>query len=76
MLIFRMIADIVLIAGTLLVVWELLMAAKTLTTPPRENTQNILKAIERLYQLTNKMSSQLSEVYPGESDDDSSHEMQ
>ena len=80
MLIFRTIADMVLIAGTLLVVWELLTAAKILTTPPQENAQNILNAVKRLHQLVDKKLSQLSEDSgarnASEVDDDSSHEVQ
>ena len=80
MLIFREIANIVLIAGTLCVVWELLMAAKTLTTPPQENTQNILNAVKRLHQLVDKKlsdSSYVSEVRnTSEAGDNSGQEIQ
>lgn len=63
-----------------MVVWELLMAAKTLNTPPHESTEKIVNAVKGLHQLMEKMISELSEVSgvrkPREADDDSSHEMQ
>ena len=62
MLIFNEIADIVLISGTLLVVWELVKAAKIVSAPPQDEARSVLVAVKRLHALIEKMNSRLGGV--------------
>ena len=78
MLIFKEIADIVLIAGTLCVVWQLVMAAKIIAAPPLEDAQSVVAAVNGLQVLVKKLSSQLGEVAavqgPASTDEDGERE--
>ena len=78
MLIFNEIADIVLISGTLWVVWELVAAAKIVASPPLDEAQNVVASVKALQVLVKRLSSQLGEVAaiqaPASSDEDGERE--
>ena len=62
MVMFNKIADILMIAGMLWVVWELVVAAKVVATPPGDDAQKIVAAVKGLQLVIERMSAQMSRV--------------
>ncbi len=73
-MIVRQIINIMLIGGTLWVMWELARAAKVMATPPFKDAQNILAGIRDIQGKIEAVRLQLHNIAGGESDPEYRHQ--
>jgi len=73
-MIVRQIINIVLIGGTLLVIWELARAARVMATPPFKDAQNILASIRDIQGKIEAVRLQLHSMAGGESEPEYRHQ--